>query len=240
MTTRAEVIEQAEAAHAQYPQYRGHWDGDEWVLVQFKRRVTTKLGDAFLPGDITLARMDDDTYPTAYSLRNRIDTSVRHTDFAVIWEEQFVMTDLTTQLETLRAALRAESISYGQLAELQDLGQRGLIPADDLELREAAGLPEHAPDLWELLESPPDGCDHVADLYDWSTNYDPGRGPITLYLDLIGWSQDEYGEPLYDLATMSLGYVELSKLAAALTEYAHRPHDVRDYVDRLMTAERDA
>lgn len=48
------------------------------------------------------------------------------------------------RLEELRAALRAESISYGELIELQGYGEAGLIPAGDLELREAAGLPEHA------------------------------------------------------------------------------------------------
>lgn len=44
------------------------------------------------------------------------------------------------RLEYLRGELRAERISYGELAELQDLSEH--IPADDLELREAAGLPE--------------------------------------------------------------------------------------------------
>jgi hypothetical protein len=58
-----------------------------------------------------------------------------------------------------------------------------------------------------------------------------------LFLDLIGWSEDELGEPLYSLKNASLGYVELGKLAEALTEYADRPHDVREYVDALMAAE---
>jgi hypothetical protein len=94
-------------------------------------------------------------------------------------------------------------------------------------------------DIWTLLDNAPDGCDAVSDLYHWSTNFDPGTGPMTLFLDLIGWSDDEIGEPLYSLKGASLGYLELSKLAAALTEYADRPHDVRDYVDALMTAEMD-
>ena len=46
----------------------------------------------------------------------------------------------TERLEYLRGELRAERISYGELAELQDLAPH--IGADDLELREAAGLPE--------------------------------------------------------------------------------------------------
>jgi hypothetical protein len=95
-----------------------------------------------------------------------------------------------------------------------------------------------SPDVWELCEAPPSGCDGVADLYHWSTNYDAGKGPFTLFLDLIGFSADEYGESLYVLGDASgLGYVELGKLAVALTEYADRPHDVRAFVEALMEAE---
>lgn len=92
--------------------------------------------------------------------------------------------------------------------------------------------------IWTMLEADaPNGCDPVQDLYSWSLNYEPGRGPISLYLDLIGWSEEHYGEPLYDLSTASLGYLELSKLAAALTAYADDPHGVYAYVEALMEAE---
>lgn len=52
-------------------------------------------------------------------------------------------TDITARLEYLRGELRAQLISYDELYELQGYGEDGHIPADDLELREAAGLPEH-------------------------------------------------------------------------------------------------
>lgn len=45
------------------------------------------------------------------------------------------------RLAYLRGELRGERISYGELAELQDLAE--FIPVDDVELREAAGIPEH-------------------------------------------------------------------------------------------------
>lgn len=45
------------------------------------------------------------------------------------------------RLEYLRGELRAERISYGELAELQSLSEH--IEPDDVELREAAGLPEN-------------------------------------------------------------------------------------------------
>jgi hypothetical protein len=48
------------------------------------------------------------------------------------------------RLEYLRGELRAERISYGGLAELQDL--TGHIEDGDTELLEAAGVPEASPD----------------------------------------------------------------------------------------------
>ena len=44
------------------------------------------------------------------------------------------------RLEYLRGELRAERISYFELAELQSLAAH--IDPDDVELREAAGVPE--------------------------------------------------------------------------------------------------
>jgi hypothetical protein len=94
-------------------------------------------------------------------------------------------------------------------------------------------------DIWEALEDAHGHEAHapVASLYSWSTNYDPGRGPFTLFLDMLGWSQEQLGQPLYDLAEPSLGYVELSKLADALKAYADDPGTVRAFVDVLMALE---
>ena len=93
-------------------------------------------------------------------------------------------------------------------------------------------------DIWKMLEEvAPAGCEAVQDLYSWSLNYDHGRGPFPAFLDLIGWSDEEYGADLYDWSDRSLGHVELSKLAGALGEYASRPHDVSAYVSELMAAE---
>lgn len=50
--------------------------------------------------------------------------------------------DTKKRLEELRAILRSESMSYDELHELQDFGERGLIEPDDVELLEAAGVPE--------------------------------------------------------------------------------------------------
>ena len=80
-TTLAGLKAEAEAAHAQFPQYKGHWDG--WKLARITRRIRTKLGVAFEPGDVVLAK--DETIPdpagdqravVAYSFRNKADTSL--------------------------------------------------------------------------------------------------------------------------------------------------------------------
>jgi hypothetical protein len=49
--------------------------------------------------------------------------------------------DIPARLEYLRGELRAERISYGELAELQSLSAH--IDPADVELLEAAGVPEH-------------------------------------------------------------------------------------------------
>ena len=49
-------------------------------------------------------------------------------------------TEQTKRLEYLRGELRAERISYGELHELQSLA--AFIQPDDVELLEAAGVPE--------------------------------------------------------------------------------------------------
>jgi hypothetical protein len=95
-------------------------------------------------------------------------------------------------------------------------------------------------DLWTLLESPPVGCEAVADLWHWSLNFDTGRGPAALFLDLIGYYTDEFGCDLYPHEKAGyplLGFVELAKLGAALTAYADDPHGVRSFVGDLLEAE---
>lgn len=56
------------------------------------------------------------------------------------------MTDngIRDRLEDLRAAIRAESISYGEIAELESLAEH--IEPGDVELLEWAGVPEFGPD----------------------------------------------------------------------------------------------
>jgi len=72
---------------AQYPQYRGHFAG--YRLVRIKSDVKTKMGLAFARGEYAIATEHKDELPglpssgkfvTAWSRRNKIDTSVRVID----------------------------------------------------------------------------------------------------------------------------------------------------------------
>lgn len=59
-------------------------------------------------------------------------------------------THITERLEYLRGELRAERISYGELAELESLKEH--IEPGDVELLEAAGVPENADKLRQLAQ----------------------------------------------------------------------------------------
>jgi hypothetical protein len=52
--------------------------------------------------------------------------------------------NVAARLEYLRTQIRAESISYGELSELQGLADR--IESGDVELLEWAGVPEYPED----------------------------------------------------------------------------------------------
>ena len=60
----------------------------------------------------------------------------------------------------------------------------------------------------------------IEELFDWSVNFDSGRNPYVIFLDLIGYSDEVFGCNLFasDKATYSevLGYKELVMLGDAL------------------------
>ena len=79
---KREIRDEAASAHAQYPQYVGHWDGPEWRIARVTRRIKTKLGVAFEGCEFALVRERTPeeaelgiTGYTAYSRSNGIDTS---------------------------------------------------------------------------------------------------------------------------------------------------------------------
>ena len=90
----------------------------------------------------------------------------------------------------------------------------------------------------ELLDNAPEYAEGVASLWLWSSNHDYPT-PSSLFLDLIGYSEEHFGQPLSNLNTIhaKLGYKELGLLSEALNDYANRPLDVMEYVEFLLNAE---
>lgn len=92
---------------------------------------------------------------------------------------------------------------------------------------------ETTTDLWQFLELPNERAGNTQALFCWGMNCDAKGNPWLLFLDLIGWSEDELGE-ISQPSGSSYGYVELGYLAEALNEYADDPHAVRAWVDEVM------
>jgi len=93
-------------------------------------------------------------------------------------------------------------------------------------------------DLWSLLEEANNTpMEPIAGLYQWSLNFDAGHTPFTAFLDIIGWSQEQYGVGLYDWKNVQIGYLELDYLGDALKLYADRPQQVTDFFEQILELE---
>lgn len=107
--------------------------------------------------------------------------------------------------------------------------------------RDTEGAP---PSGWELMERIPTAYEPLVDLLSWSMNYERGSiaDPWNWFLDLVGFSQEHYGERIspafYRPSDFDgLGYVELWKLAEALTAWANDPEGCESVTLVLVGAE---
>lgn len=76
----------------------------------------------------------------------------------------------------------------------------------------------------------------ISALHNWDMNYDAGCGPMSIFLDLIGYSDEQGFGPLFNFNKSQLGYLELDYLADALKEYAQAGQSAHDHVTQLMEA----
>jgi hypothetical protein len=76
----------------------------------------------------------------------------------------------------------------------------------------------------------------IRHLFSWSQNYD-FPSPFSVFLDLTGYSQEEFGESLVKDPSAVLGYLEMGMLGRALDEYATDPGRCEDYVRFLLFCE---
>lgn len=93
--------------------------------------------------------------------------------------------------------------------------------------------------VWDLYENPPKEAAETSALAEWSLNYDHKTGnPYQIFLDLIGYSHENYGENLFGgKFSQVLGFMELDYLADALKEYANNPTAVLNFVAELQELE---
>lgn len=90
---------------------------------------------------------------------------------------------------------------------------------------------------WEMLDTAhPKYVEDVVTLANWSLNYDYPT-PMTLFLDLIGWSESELGETLCGKKQPALDYMSADYLGKALVEYSNKPHEVYEWVSWLLEEE---
>lgn len=96
---KAELLAEADAANAVYPQYRGHWDA--WVVARARRDIRQRgelrlaKGEYCLLNPASLAKHPDGRFPevtfvTVYlagkpgNVLRHLDTSRRASDFEVL------------------------------------------------------------------------------------------------------------------------------------------------------------
>lgn len=75
----------------------------------------------------------------------------------------------------------------------------------------------------------------ISRLYSWSTNYDYKTNPFAGFLDLIGYSDDNFGERL--VPGLVYDFVSLDLLAEALKEFTHAPYDAEALINELLESE---
>ena len=95
------------------------------------------------------------------------------------------MTTHENRLAEIRSAIEAENVSYGELAELQDIAaDKPELFADDPLLAEAAGIPEHQ---WR-------NADRTRKAGRVLCDYSPGETARTGLVDLLADSLHIFGE----------------------------------------------
>lgn len=91
--------------------------------------------------------------------------------------------------------------------------------------------------LWDLVDRESLGPNApIADLFSWAANEDFERGTCWIaFLDLIGWTSEHAGQKL-NHPDYRPGYLEIEKLADALSHYADHPRDSWDLVCEIESA----
>jgi hypothetical protein len=91
--------------------------------------------------------------------------------------------------------------------------------------------------LEEVIQEGERRFPHIVGLYQWGMNYDHAVSPFTLFLDLVGYSDEQIGVRLYDYTRGILGYLEADYLGDTLKEWADKGESAYDFLIRLLAVE---
>jgi hypothetical protein len=93
----------------------------------------------------------------------------------------------------------------------------------------------------QVIAAAPERFADITSLYEWSLNYEAGKSPYVVFLDLIGYSYQEYGMAIFrEDFNQVLGYLELDYLADALKAIANYGEEAYLYASALVEAEMSA
>jgi hypothetical protein len=90
---------------------------------------------------------------------------------------------------------------------------------------------------YDLLQDAPAKFEPIANLFSWSENYTWKDAPARVFLGLIGYMAEEYGEDNFEGMNVAFGYLELAQLGDALVAYSTFGQDAYDWVKALMDAD---
>jgi len=78
----------------------------------------------------------------------------------------------------------------------------------------------------------------LTELYKWSANYESGKNPFCVYLDLIGYSKEHYGVNFVNNPNEYLGYLEYTMLANCLALFENNGYDtIYNIIDEITQEE---
>lgn len=92
--------------------------------------------------------------------------------------------------------------------------------------------------FYEILENAPASMKPIASLFSWGENYTFKDSPVRVFLHLIGYAEEHYGDKDLE-AVPALGYLELDVIGNALIAYASFGEDAHEWVNLLMEADQE-
>ena len=78
----------------------------------------------------------------------------------------------------------------------------------------------------------------LTELFEWSGNFDSGNNPFCVYLDLIGYSQEHYGNNIVANPSDCLGYLEYTMLSNCLALFKNSGYEtIYNIIDEITQEE---